>query len=117
MHDHIAPNTGPGCKGDLRGAFNGDIGSSDKHTVYMYSLCTFVLIRQVQLTGLCVWCGACVCLHACVLYWVSGRAWRWCVCMPLLVYEVVCAFLLDVVGVTQQPDDLVSCKGQRHENK
>lgn len=35
----------------------------------------------------------------------------------LLVYEVVCAFLLDVVGVSQQPDDLVAGERQRHEHE
>lgn len=35
----------------------------------------------------------------------------------ILVDEVVCAFLLDVVGMSQQPDDLVSGKRQRHEHK
>lgn len=28
----------------------------------------------------------------------------------VLVYEVICAFLLDVVGVSKQPDDLVTGK-------
>lgn len=35
----------------------------------------------------------------------------------VLVYEVVCAFLLDVVGVSKQPDDLVTGKRQRHEHE
>lgn len=39
------------------------------------------------------------------------------VCVFLLVYEVVCAFLLDVVCVSKQPDDLVTGKRQRHEHK
>lgn len=34
-----------------------------------------------------------------------------------LVYEVVCAFLLDVVCVPKQPDDLITGERQRHEHK
>lgn len=33
---------------------------------------------------------------------------RRCVYVRVLVYEVVCAFLLDVVCVSKQPDDLVT---------
>lgn len=35
----------------------------------------------------------------------------------ILVDEVVCAFLLDVVCVSKQPDDLVTGKWQRHEHE
>lgn len=35
----------------------------------------------------------------------------------ILVDEVVCALLLDVVSVSEQPDDLVSGERQRHEHK
>ena len=40
-----------------------------------------------------------------------------CVCFCVLVDEVVCAFLLDVVGVSEQPDDLVTGERQRHEHE
>lgn len=35
----------------------------------------------------------------------------------VLVDEVVCAFLLDVVCVSKQPDDLVTGERQRHEHE
>lgn len=38
-------------------------------------------------------------------------------CVGILVDEVVRAFLLDVVCVSKQPDDLVAGEWQRHEDK
>lgn len=40
-----------------------------------------------------------------------------CVYAGVLVNEVICAFLLDVVCMSKQPDDLVTGKRQRHEHK
>lgn len=37
--------------------------------------------------------------------------------MALLVNKVICAFLLDVVGMSEQPDDLVTSKRESHEDK
>lgn len=38
-------------------------------------------------------------------------------CPHLLVYEIICAFLLDVVCMSKQPDDLITGEWQRHEHK
>lgn len=46
--------------------------------------------------------------------WVNMNVYLFNVCVytgtfsDVLVYEVVCAFLLDIVGVSKQPDDLIS---------
>lgn len=47
----------------------------------------------------------CVSMHLPLCLYVSVNVY---VC--LLVYEVICAFLLDVVCVSKQPDDLVAGK-------
>lgn len=37
--------------------------------------------------------------------------------VSLLVNKVICAFLLDVVGMSEQPDDFITSERESHEDK